>query len=97
MKKVIGTRINSVAVTELQAVPTSESNSLMVTVGFHDMDANETVAAARFADIWSEDTYRALRRLYECVETDVVNHVSPAGALSSENDGTGVGAGLFKE
>jgi len=95
MKKVARTRIDTVAVTQLVAVPTAEENSLVVSIGFHDMQSNQTIADGRFSGIWSEDTYRALRRLYDCVETDVVNHVSPDGASLEEDDGTGTGGGLF--
>lgn len=97
MKKVVGTRIDSVAVTEVYAVPSAEDSTLGVTIGFHDMKANQTLAHEKFTDIWSENTFKALRRLYECIEEDVVNHVSPDGAVFEETDGTGTSGGLFPD
>ena len=97
MKKVTSTRIDTVAVTELHAVPSADRNTLAVTIGFHDMKANQTVAHEVFTDIWSEETFKALRLLYERIEADVVKHVSPDGATSGEVDGTGTAGGLFEK
>ena len=96
MKKVSSTRVDHVAVTELHAVPEGDNTSLLITVKFMDMQANETLAHGRYADIWSEDTFQALRKLYDCVERDVANHVGSDGEVSEETDGTGTKGGLFK-
>lgn len=98
MKKIKGTRIDSVAITELVAVPVAEESSLKVIIALHDMKANQSLAHAQFSDVWSEDTYRALRHLYDSVEKDVVRHISSGGEVSeADTDGTGTKGGLFEQ
>jgi hypothetical protein len=103
MKPISATRIDTVAVTQVLAIPSGNESveTLQVTAALWDTKSNDVVAIVEHGGIWSPKTLNALAALYASIESDIANHLARGTEeveqeLGSDATGTG-GAGIFPE
>ena len=103
MKPVKATRIDTVAVTQVVAIPagSDSADTLQVTAALWDMKSNDVVAIVEHGGIWSPETLDALSKLYGSIETDIVEHMARGTEETEKEEGidaTGTGgAGIFPD